>query len=167
MKYDIDENKRLIKRILTTDILNKKTILKENIVIPNKFIKEIAITYHFINGHKCYLNLAKDIIDARYYIKNIYYICKIIIKDCIICNQNRKNLFRKPCAIQIIPKGLSDVYQLDITDIPLILQTDEYVKYLLSIIDTFSKYGYNYIISNKKADTVLGKLKDFINRNGK
>ena len=37
----------------------------------------------------------------------------------------------------------------------------------MSIIDTFSKYGYNYIISNKKADTVLGKLKDFINRNGK
>ena len=37
----------------------------------------------------------------------------------------------------------------------------------MSIIDTFSKYGYNYIISNKKADTVLGKLKDFINQNGK
>ena len=37
----------------------------------------------------------------------------------------------------------------------------------MSIIDTFYKYGYNYIISNKKADTVLSKLKDFINRNGK
>ena len=65
------------------------------------------------------------------------------------------------------PQGPRDVFQLDITDIPLILQTDEYAKYLLIIIDTFSKYGYNYIISDKKADTVLGKLKDFINRNGK
>ena len=167
VKYDIDENKRLIKRILITDILNKKTIHKENIVIPNKFIKDIVNTYHFINGHKCYLNLAKDIIDAGFYIKNIYSTCKNIIKDCIYCNQNRKNIFRKPCAIQIIPKGPRDVFQLDITDIPSKLQTDELAKYLLSIIDTFSKYGFNYIISNKKADTVLGKLKDFINRNGK
>ena len=37
----------------------------------------------------------------------------------------------------------------------------------MSIADTFSKYGYNNIISNKKADTVLGILKDFIDRNGK
>ena len=29
MKYDIDENKRLIKLILTRDILNKKQILKK------------------------------------------------------------------------------------------------------------------------------------------
>ena len=52
LKYDIDENKRLIKRILTTDILNKKTALKENIIIPNKFIKDFSTAYHFINGHK-------------------------------------------------------------------------------------------------------------------
>ena len=98
---------------------------------------------------KCYLNLAKDIIG--FYIKKIYSICKIIIKDCIYCNQKRKNIFRKPCAIQIIPNSPLYFFQLDITDIPLKLQTDEYAKYLL----TFSKYGYDYIISTKKADIIF------------
>ena len=40
-------------------------------------------------------------------------------------------------------------------------------KYLLSIIDTFSKFAYNYILDNKRGDTVLGILKDFINKYGK
>ena len=133
-----------------------KIILWGNIQINlNYYIKIIIINYHFINGHKCYFNLAKDIIDVGFYIKIVYSICKAIIKDCIYCNQNRKNIFQKPLPIQIIPKGPSDVFQLDITDIPLKLQTDEYAKYLLSIIDTFSKYGYKYIISNKKAYNVL------------
>ena len=50
-------------------------------------------------------------------------------------------MFKKPCALQIIPKGPKDVFQLDITDILTIIQTDGNEKYLLSIIDTFSKYG--------------------------
>ena len=50
---------------------------------------------------------------------------------------------------------------------PVKLQTDDNAKYLLCIIDTFSKYGYCYILNNKKADTVLGYIKDFINKYGK
>ena len=165
--YDIDNNNRLIKRILTTDLINNKKYLRENIVIPNKLVDDLVNIYHIFNGHKDYLNLGKDIIDAGYYIKNLYATCKKIIKECIYCNQNRKNIFRKPAIIQILPKGPRDVYQLDLTDIPNKLQTDQNAKYLLSVIDTFSKFAYNYILSNKRSDTVLGYLKDFINKNGK
>ena len=38
---------------------------------------------------------------------------------------------------------------------------------LLSIIDTFSKFTYNYILNSKKSDKILWCLKDFINRYGK
>ena len=37
----------------------------------------------------------------------------------------------------------------------------------MSIIDQFSKYGYNYILSHKNAELILGKLSEFINNIGK
>lgn len=53
------------------------------------------------------------------------------------------------------------------TEILIKLQTDENAKYIISIIDTFSKFGYCYILNNKRDDSVLGKIKDFINKFGK
>ena len=53
------------------------------------------------------------------------------------------------------------------TDIPYKFQTDENAKYLLSIIDTFTKFAHNYIMNNKMDDTVIGHLKDFIIKNGR
>ena len=66
-----------------------------------------------------------------------------------------------------MPKISKEVYQIDLTILPIRLQTDENAKYLLCIIDTFSKYGYCYILNNKRSDTVLGNIKDFINKFGK
>ena len=45
--------------------------------------------------------------------------------------------------MQIIPKDTRECYQIDITEIPDKLRTDKNSKYLLSIIDTFSKFGGN------------------------
>ena len=33
----------------------------------------------------------------------------------------------------------------------------------MAIIDQFSNFGYNFIIQNKKSETILGNLKKFIN----
>ena len=85
----------------------------------------------------------------------------------LFVHEIEKNIFRKPDIIQIVPKGPKYVYQIDLTEIPIKLQTDENAKYIISIIDTFSKFGYCYILNNKRADSVLGKIKDFINKFGK
>ena len=85
----------------------------------------------------------------------------------IIFNQNKKNTFKKPTVVQIFPQGSSDCYLIDLTEIPPKLQTDENVKYLFNIIDIFSKFSGSYIISNKWADTIVGYIKEFINKYGK
>ena len=51
----------------------------------------------------------------------------------------KKNIFKKPSIIQIIPDGPRDTFQIDITEIPKLLQTGDNCKYILSIIDQFSK----------------------------
>ena len=55
----------------------------------------------------------------------IYKKCNIFIKNCNICRQQKKNIFKKPSIIQIIPKGPRDIFQIDITAIPKLLHSDE------------------------------------------
>ena len=46
-------------------------------------------------------------------------------------------------------------YQLDLTEISNKLSKSDNRIYILSIIDTFSKFGGCYILNNKKDETVL------------
>ena len=157
--YFIKKNKR--KKI----ILNKKQIIFKTI-IPPKYENSILKFYHYNNGHKGYLYLGRDIINAGFYFEQLYLKCNNYIKNCHICIPNKKNIFHKPALIQILTKGPKEVYQLDITDIPEKLKKDDTTNYLLCIIDQFSKYGLAYIIQNKKAENILNYLKDFIVKNG-
>ena len=49
---------------------------------------------------------------------------------------------------------------MDITEVPEKLREGDDTKYLLTIIDTFSKYAYAYILKNKKSETVLANFKN-------
>ena len=49
-----------------------------------------------------------------------------------------------------------DTFQIDINEIPNLLQCNENCIYILAIIAQFFKFGKAYILSNKKAVEVLG-----------
>ena len=98
-KYDINEKKILVKIMKIFDDINEKEKLK---------------TFKY----KGYLNLGYDILNNRYYFNNLYGKSIEYIKQCPICNQNKKNLYKKPGVIQIIRKARKDIYQIDITLIP-------------------------------------------------
>lgn len=83
-----------------------------------------------------------------------------------ICSQNKKNIFKRHCIILIIPGGIRYVYLMYITYIPDQIKVKNEFKYILTIIDTFSKQNYAYLLYNKKAESVLINLKHFINNHG-
>jgi len=72
------------------DLISKSNILKLYLVIPPKFYKEFILLYHKKSGHKGINNLGQLISHEGFYIKGIYKIINEVIKDCIICNQNKK-----------------------------------------------------------------------------
>jgi hypothetical protein len=104
-KFIIDDKKCLLKSIKKFNALTKSKIIKTLYVVPPKYINEIIHLYHIYSGHKGYHNLAFLINNEGYYIKGIYIKIKKEIKECIICNQNKKNIIKKPIIMQIIPKG--------------------------------------------------------------
>ena len=72
---------------------------------------------------------------------------------------------KKPKTKQIIPYYPKEEYRLVITELPKELIPSGGERYLLTIIDTFSKYATNYIQNLKKATLILGNLKNSIDIN--
>lgn len=166
-KFDIDKFKCLIKIVSINNVFSGKNIIKELLVVPPKYITKLLNIYHIRNGHKGYFNLVNDILNDGFYKNGIYIKCRDMNKNCVIFNQNRKNIFRKPVVYKLYLNYQKDIYRIDLTVLPVKLQTDDNAKYLLCIMDIFSKYGYCYILNNKRADTILCYIKDFINKYGK
>ena len=81
-KYDINENKILVKTMKIFDDINEKNILKRFKIIPGKYVNEILSFFHKKNGHKGYLNLGYDILNNGFYFNNIYRKSIELIKKC-------------------------------------------------------------------------------------
>ena len=124
--------------------------------------------YHVLYCHINYKRLVNQIITDGFYFKNIYRKAEKFCKECEICITNKCIVFKKPANNPIISNSPLEKIQLDITYLPKeLIPNDSKAKYLLTIIDHFSKYGEVYILEAKNGDIVLGQLKNFINKIGK
>ena len=159
--------KRLIKKISKYEPNIQTNMINNYLVIQPKYDKELIELYHLKSGLKGINNFGQLISNDGYYIVGMYKLINQVIKDCIIYNQNKKNIFEKQNIVQIIPKGLKFEYKIDLTEVPEKLSKSENKIYIISIIDTFSKYGGCYLLNNKKGETLLGYIKDFIYKYGK
>ena len=77
---------------------------------------------------------------------------------CDLCSKKNKSIFKREPCCQIITSFPKQRYIIDVTELP-----DEFnIKdkfYLFNIIDHFSKFGMSHLIKDKKAETILEKLK--------
>ena len=106
------------------------------------------------------------IINEGYYWNNLNKSCGSYIKNCKICLSKNKNNFIPPPCNQILCDKPKELYVMDITDIPHNLTNNHNEKlYLLSIIDHFSKNAENFILTKKNQNTVMNKIKYFIDKN--
>ena len=89
-KYNINDNKQLIKYVKINNLMKNKEDINSYIVIPDKYIDQILKVFHKSNGHKGYKYLVNNILKEGYYFENIYKKCNEYIKNCIICTQQKK-----------------------------------------------------------------------------
>jgi len=161
--FTIDEKyNRLKKKInISNDKCNPK--IKE-FFIPYDFEKiKIIKRLHEFSTHRGYKTLYNLIKDDHFWWNNIYNDVYNFVKNCPICQSTHNQKKKKPVIMQIITTKPRERYVLDLQDIKNHLQDDknEY-KFFFNIIDHYSKLTGSYLLKNKKANSIIIALNNFI-----
>lgn len=71
---------------------------------------------------------------------------------------SRKNFHRR----RVIQKGLNETWQIDLIEMIPYSQQNKGFKYILSVIDNFSKYAYAVAVKNKNASSIQNAMRNII-----
>lgn len=71
---------------------------------------------------------------------------------------SRKNFFRR----RVVQKGLNDTWQIDLIEMIPYSQENKGFKYILTVIDIFSKYAYAVGVKNKTASSIANAMKNIL-----
>lgn len=163
-KLNLDTN------LSAKDKIEKELITKEYdlYIIPYRINEyNLLNELHIDNGHPSCERLRKKLESIHIFYYNYIEDIKYITEKCVICKIKSKNIkLEKKEFKPILFQYPKERYVLDITDIPNNIDNTSYKKYLLNIIDHFSKMSKTYLITNKSANIILDKLVDFINSYG-
>ena len=107
------------------------------------------------------------IIEEGYYWNTFSVSFQNFIKNCYLCVAKNKSNILPPPTNQILYDKSRELYVIYITEVPIELNNNINEKiYLLSILDHFSKFAYNYILNKKDQNSVLINIKKFIKKYG-
>lgn len=131
-----------------------------SIILINEEIEKIITLFHNELGHIGINRLLFEIERRGKYINNLKIEIENIIKKCTVCVINKLNHFIKPANKQIISRFPLDRVQIDITYFLNKINIKELEnKYLLTLIDHFSKFSQSYVLNNKTSEEVIKNLK--------
>ena len=160
-----------------TNRLQRKIKLKDingNIIYKNFFIayinekKIIMDNLHELSCHRGINTLYNLIKDQDFIWFGIFKDLKFYIKNCIICQQLHKNINKKSPVKQILSNAPKERYVVDLLEIDKNIDDNlQRYKYILNIIDHFTKFTGSYLLERKSAQEVLYSINEFILRNGK
>ena len=166
--YELDNNDCLYIKKYFKNTNNNKMKNYELLKVPflqnlEKYIYDI----HKNLNHSNHNIVRKEIIKNNYFFKGITKTVKHICKNCAICNikSNIKIQKREKTKLIIFNKPKYR-YIIDLTDIPTELTIGTNYKYLINIIDHFSKYTGSYLLENKTGNLVKEKIKNFLDEEG-
>ena len=158
--YRLYENRLQIKYYTKNKQYQWKYIPFRNEIIP------MMSYFHYNNLHLKKEGMCKKIIEAGYFWSGYTIAVENFIKNCGYCytENNTKKLEKKPKIITTYGPHIR--YQADIWYLPEELKVGTPYKYVLDCIDHFSKWNYSFLLKNKEANTVLSKIKSYIEMNG-
>ena len=156
--YKLNENNRLA----VINPLNKNNEKSKYYNIPYKHEKDILINeYHSKYNHcgrdQTYENLLKN----NWYWYGITRDVQEFINSCPSCNNANKFKKLKGQSIIIIENGPHYRYVADLWNIPKEISEKTKFKYILDMVDHFSKWYFGYLLETKKKEEVLKNIEIF------
>ena len=164
--YFIDEKTDRLKiKFLDSGVKDKA--YKEYFIAYQIEKNQIIKRLHEQTLHKGEIALYELIKQQNYWWTNIYKDVKNYINNCEICQQLHKNKGRKPEIKQIISKGPRERYVVDLVDITDNIDDNKReFRYIMNIIDHYSKLVGSYLVRKKTAKEILNHINNFISLYG-
>ena len=130
--------------------------------------KLIMDQLHELSCHRGINTLYNLIIEQEFIWIDIFKDLKNYITNCQICQQLHKNINKKLPVKQILTNAPKERYVVDLISIDKDIDDNQQrYKYILNIIDHFTKFTGSYLLERKSAQEVLYSINEFILRNGK
>lgn len=148
--FFIDPDSQLIKKIVKVNNESGKSIYTETIVVPEVLKQKIIKTIH-----KTHLGVYKSyaLLKERYFWTGMYADLKRYVLSCDGCLSVKPSKQRHiPHGKTFTAKGVLDIIYIDLVG-PL-----KCGRYILTVLDGFSKFLEAYVINNITAETVAKKL---------
>lgn len=164
---DDDMKIKLLKKVLETEsyedyVLDNGIVWKVQngmklLVVPKKMQNEIIRKYHQ-NGHFGVIK-TEELITREFYIENIRDKIKTVIDNCVECILISHKKGRKEGYLNPINKGDKPLSTYHIDHLGPLSSTNKNYKYLLTIVDGFTKFTWIYPTKTTCTEEVLDKLK--------
>ena len=135
--------------------------------IPYKHEKDIIINDCHTNYNHCGRdNTYENVLKGNWFWQGMKKDIENFIKTCPFCNTGNKFKKLKGKNKIIIENGPHYRYVADIWTLPKEIANLTNYKYILDIVDHFSKWYYGYLLHSKEAKEILKKLEIFFENFG-
>lgn len=137
----------------------KRFINGKNVVyIPLAMRRDLVRNIHIENGHFG-LKKLQDIIESDYFIPKLSELVKDVISCCVPCILANRKRGRKEGELQPIPKGDTPLSTLHIDHLGPMDETSKQYRYILAVIDGFTKFVWLFPTKTTGVIEVLAKLR--------
>lgn len=126
------------------------------IVVPEAIVRNLVEETHQIYGH-CGTYKTYKLLQQNYQFKSMYLAIKHIVKTCDVCQTAKiNNITARGPTLSIIPEKSREIVSADLMG-PLPMGQGG-CRYILVILDIFSKYIKLYPLKRATMDTIIKRI---------
>lgn len=146
---------------LKGEILYKHVDGNDLFVVPKSMEYEIINNAH-VNGHFA-VRKTMHSIQQQFWIPHLEHKVSNVVNTCVKCIINNKKLGKQEGYLNCIDKGSQPLHTLHLDHLGPMDSTAKQYKFILAMVDGFSKFVWLFTTKSTGSDEVIKKLQDWSN----
>lgn len=152
--------------VLENGLLYRKYRDKQLFVMPRSMRKSLVVVAHDLSGHPAVDRTVANVVQDFWFPGLRRYV-RQHIRMCFECLLAKNPRGKQPGLLHSIPLGQRPFGTVHMDHVgPFITLTIEGNKYILAILDNFTKYIVLYAVKSTKAEPMVSCVKDFVKKYG-
>jgi hypothetical protein len=143
---------------------NKLLLRKSSSVVIESEVEATACAKQLHEVVHCGVNRLEALIREKYYFRDIRRIARDVVKCCAVCQTHTTFKVPKRALRPVVSKSVFSHLQLDLIELPLTRRGNRYV---IMLIDIFSKYLWVLPIPTKESEWVVRFVDEILSTIGR